>query len=73
MQTVLKVPRSAATVDDFAGFRSYNFELTGEVVLDGELFETFRYKFGFPENVVGRRRHPDGVPALPAARATTRW
>ena len=50
MQTVLKVPRANATVDDFAGFRSYNFELTGEVVLDGELFETFRYKFGFPEH-----------------------
>ena len=53
MQTVLKVPRATATVDDFAGFRSYNFELTGEIVLDGELFETFRYKFGFPENGAG--------------------
>ena len=53
MQTVLKVPRATATVDDFAGFRSYNFQLTGEIVLDGELFETFRYKFGFPENGAG--------------------
>ncbi len=60
MQTLLKVQRSAATVDDFAGFRSYNFELTGELVLDGELFETFRYKFGFPENGVDQ-------PAIPMA------
>jgi Ca-activated chloride channel family protein len=52
MQTVLQVPRAGATVEDFAGFRSYNFELTGEVVLGGELFESFRYKFGFPENEV---------------------
>jgi VWFA-related protein len=50
MQTVLEVPRSAATAEEFAGFRSYNFDLTGEVVLGGELFETFRYKFGFPDD-----------------------
>ena len=49
MQTLLKVPRSAARVEEFAGFRSYNFELTGEVVRGDELFETFRYKYGFPE------------------------
>jgi Ca-activated chloride channel family protein len=49
MQALLQVPRSAASVEEFAGFRSYNFELTGEVVLGEELFETFRYKFGFPE------------------------
>jgi Ca-activated chloride channel family protein len=49
VQTVIEVPRLAASVDTFAGFRSYNFELTGEVVLDNQLFETFRYKFGFPE------------------------
>jgi Ca-activated chloride channel family protein len=48
LQSVIQVPRSAATVEEFAGFRSYNFELTGEVVLGNELFETFRYKFGFP-------------------------
>ena len=46
---MIEVPRQAAAVDTFAGFHSYNFELTGEVVLDNQLFETFRYKFGFPE------------------------
>lgn len=48
VQALLHVPRSEATVEEFAGFRSYNFELTGEVVLDDQLFETFRYKFGLP-------------------------
>ena len=52
LQTVIEVPRQSAAVDTFAGFNSYNFELTGEVVLDNQLFETFRYKFGFPEKGV---------------------
>jgi len=58
MQTLIRVPRSQATVEEFAGFRSYNFELTGEVVLAGDLFETFRYKFGFPEDAAGGEAIP---------------
>ncbi len=48
LQGILRVPAQAAVVGDFAGFRSYNFLLTGEVVKDGSLLENFRYKFGFP-------------------------
>lgn len=47
-QGVLTVPLAAAQARDFAGYRSFNFLLTGEVVLDDRLFENFRYKFGFP-------------------------
>lgn len=64
LQGILRVPARAAVVGDFAGFRSYNFLLTGEVVKDGSLLENFRYKFGFPtSDLVADNRVPGG-PAL---------
>ncbi len=47
-QGMLTVPVESIEVGENLGFRSYNFELTGEVVLNGQLFENFRYKFAFP-------------------------
>lgn len=32
---------------------SYNFQLTGEVLREGELFESFRYRFDIPSRQVG--------------------
>jgi Ca-activated chloride channel homolog len=48
LQGTLAVPREAAAVADLAGSRSFNFVLIGEVLRDGELFDTFRYKFDLP-------------------------
>ena len=48
LQGVVTVPRGEARAADFAGHRSYDFLLNGEVVLGDELFESFRYRFGFP-------------------------
>ncbi len=48
MQGMLTVPVEAIAVGDSLGFRSYNFELTGEVIREDKLFENFRYKFSFP-------------------------
>ncbi len=47
-QGLLKVPQSASSIGELAGYRSYEFLLTGEVVAGDSLFENFRYKFGFP-------------------------
>jgi Ca-activated chloride channel family protein len=57
-QTLVLVDPSQAGVEEYAGFRSYNFEVTGEVVKDGELFENFRYKFGVAEE----EAPPEGIP-----------
>ena len=60
-QGVLEVPVQGVAVGELEGFRSYNFLLTGEVVHDGSLLESFRYKFGFPAGVVA------GEAAIPLA------
>lgn len=44
----ITVDSSAVEVGEFAGYRSRDLVLVGEVVRDQELFESFRYKFGFP-------------------------
>ncbi len=46
---LLSIPAQDAAVGEFAGYRSHDFLLTGEVIHDDALFENFRYKFGFPE------------------------
>ncbi|MDY7095315.1 MAG: GWxTD domain-containing protein, partial [Acidobacteriota bacterium] len=51
-QGVLKVPVEAVETAVLAGYESYDFTLTGEVVIDDSLFESFRYKFGFPADSV---------------------
>lgn len=48
LQGTLAVPRAAAAVADLAGARSFNFVLIGEVLREGELFDSFRYRFDLP-------------------------
>ena len=48
IQGRLEVPVNAIQAADLGGYRSYDFALTGEVVSGNDLFENFRYKFGFP-------------------------
>jgi VWFA-related protein len=48
LQALVTIPRDEVEVGDFAGHRSYDFLLNGEIVHGDELFEGFRYRFGFP-------------------------
>ncbi len=48
VQGALGVPREAAGIAQLADYRSYNFVVVGEVLSEGELFDSFRYKFDFP-------------------------
>jgi len=45
--TVL-VPRSSAVSKEVGTSKTYSFDVTGEVLKDGQLFENFRYRFDFP-------------------------
>jgi VWFA-related protein len=51
-RTVLQVEISVDPEDvepsDLAGYRSYDFQVLGEIVIGDQLLEGFRYKFGFP-------------------------
>ncbi len=49
VQVVVEVAAEEAEVGDFAGHRSYDFLLVGEIVQGDDRFESFRYKFGFTE------------------------
>ncbi|MEM7350192.1 MAG: VWA domain-containing protein [Acidobacteriota bacterium] len=49
VQGLLSIPVEQASVGEYAGYRSHDFLLTGEVIRDDTLFESFRYKFGTPE------------------------
>lgn len=53
MQAVVTVPRSEAGRAELAGRASYDFLITGEVIVERALFESFRYKFDFPESTSG--------------------
>ncbi|HRC85794.1 MAG TPA: GWxTD domain-containing protein, partial [Thermoanaerobaculia bacterium] len=54
VQGLITVARADAGVSDLAGYRSYNFVLTGEILAEDKLFERFRYKYDFPlEEVTG--------------------
>ena len=48
VQGLIGVATTSAELGDSGGYRSYNFRLVGEVLLDGKLFESFRYQFDFP-------------------------
>lgn len=51
VQGLVTVPLTEIGVGEFAGYRSHDLVLTGEVLKAGSLFESFRYKFGFPEQI----------------------
>ena len=54
VQGIVSVPAGEATVAEFGGQGSYNFLLTGEILRDGKLFDSFRYRFNLPlEEVTG--------------------
>ena len=53
MQGVVRLKRTGLEVSEFAGYRSYDFQLNGEVLIGDTLFESFRYKFGFGADEVG--------------------
>ncbi len=48
----LMVPVASAGVAELAGEQTYNFLLTGEILRQDELFESFRYRFDFPAGEV---------------------
>jgi VWFA-related protein len=48
VQVLLTVPRDKAVLAATGPYQSYNFLVDGEVLRQGELFETFRYKFNVP-------------------------
>ena len=54
VQGIVSVPLDEATVGTFANYESYNFNLTGEVLRDRKLFDSFRYRFNLPlEEITG--------------------
>ncbi len=52
VQGILHVPVAEVALADLAGSRSYNFVLTGEVLREAKLFDSFRYKFDLPHQEV---------------------
>jgi len=58
VQGTVSVPRADAGVAQLADARSYNFILIGELLSDGALFDSFRYKFDLPAPEVTSERIP---------------
>ncbi len=50
VQWMVAVLPTDVSLGDFAGHRSYDFELVGQVIRDGDLLDTFRYKFAIGED-----------------------
>ena len=57
VQGVVQIAAKQAEPAEYAGYASYDFQLTGEVVREDTLFESFRYKFGFPASEA-----PEAIP-----------
>jgi len=55
VRVALAVPTEGVTPVELEGRRSYDFSLTGEVLRDGKLFESFRYRFDASEAGAGDR------------------
>jgi|CXWL01.1.fsa_nt_gi Ca-activated chloride channel family protein len=56
LQGILGVATTSAGTAELGGVKSYNFLVTGEVIHERALFESFRYKFDFPaEQITGDR------------------
>ncbi|MEM1204960.1 MAG: VWA domain-containing protein [Acidobacteriota bacterium] len=51
VQGTLTLDAADIGTSEYAGYRSHDFRLTGEVLRGEDLFETFRYKFGVPADV----------------------
>ncbi|MDA8019509.1 MAG: VWA domain-containing protein [Thermoanaerobaculia bacterium] len=48
VQGLVELAAADVGTGEYAGYRSHDFRLTGEVIKDDKLFESFRYQFGFP-------------------------
>ncbi|MDX1504003.1 MAG: VWA domain-containing protein, partial [Thermoanaerobaculia bacterium] len=48
VQGILSVDTESVGRATLAGHESYNFQLTGEVLADGRLFDSFRYNYNIP-------------------------
>ncbi|HTQ81103.1 MAG TPA: VWA domain-containing protein [Thermoanaerobaculia bacterium] len=53
LQGVLRVPRSSLSESQVEGQSAYNLLLTGEVLRDGALHDSFRYRFDLPAAGLG--------------------
>jgi Ca-activated chloride channel family protein len=50
LQGLVSIPVKNAGQSDLGGHHSYNFVLNGEILSQGKLFDSFRYKFDFPSD-----------------------
>jgi Ca-activated chloride channel family protein len=66
VQGLIGVETASAELGDSGGYRSYDFRLIGEVLLDGKLFETFRYRFDYPATSLSEGGTPPAGAAPPA-------
>ncbi len=48
LQGLITLPADQVAISEYAGFRSRDLRLVGEVLHDDQLFDSFRYSFGFP-------------------------
>jgi Ca-activated chloride channel homolog len=53
VQGVVKIQPTEAMAGQLATHRSYNLLLTGEVLKDAKLFDSFRYNYNIPEDQIG--------------------
>ena len=63
VQGLVSVPISGATLSSLAGANTYDLLLNGELLQNGELFDSFRYKFDLPSP--GAAAPGAAAPALP--------
>lgn len=59
IQALLDIPIQELSVGEYAGYRSHDVLLIGEILIEDELFESFRYKFGFTE-----QQAPGSIPLV---------
>jgi VWFA-related protein len=58
VQGVVRVPLAAVGLGELAGSRSLNLLLTGEVLREGKLFDSFRYSYNIPADQAGDEAIP---------------
>lgn len=58
VQGIISIDTEKAGVSTLSEFGSYNFILTGEVVRDEKLFDSFRYQFNIPESDIEGDKFP---------------
>lgn len=50
-EMTISVPRDQVTMKEVGGVKLYSLDVTGEVLRDGQLYESYRYRFDFPADV----------------------